>query len=725
MIGRFASLPIRFKLQLSLFIIALVLGGLALYATAEYGRGIQPTSGILVKTLAEERTNVLNMAVNMTTNTVTGLTNDQAAVKWYDALNSDPTNSEVRQTIADSFRTILSENHNFRQIRFVSPAGQVLVSVPPASSTDDTAQAYYQALKDHLPIGSVQNIYMGQISSDPNPSVDFVSIPVVNNKTLGYVVVSVDPTGTADPGVPSIYGALRVVNAPSGNIYFYLLSADGKISQPSAVTSPNARPDSINQILGEPFSAPRSYLSPLNSVPALGYAMPINKTQLTLVAETRLIQVGSSNEVGLFFIRMLLVVSGGFLLVALLIFLLDSSIARPVKQLLEMANGIASGRPQSEIKPIHQRDELGTLYQIFSTLTGQFRQDIRTLEVGVAQRTRDIEATRDIGQVISSIRELDALLNQVVELIRQRFENIYHAQVFLLDTKNENAVLRVSTGEAGAKLLSRGHQLPVGGQSLIGQVTAQGNPIVALDTASSPIHKANELLPETRAELALPLRAGGVVIGALDLQSKRTDAFSEADMRLFQNITDQLAIAITNARLFEESRARLTEIEALNRQLIGEAWREYKVERQQALSATGTADSEHWSDLQRQAIERGELVEQISEDTVTFAIPVSLRGQMLGAVEWDLPRNAYNENARQLGRELAARLAITADNARLFEQAQRLAERERLVNDITSKLSQQADVAQILKVAVQELGQALRLPQTSIRLATSQELEPR
>jgi GAF domain-containing protein len=108
---------------------------------------------------------------------------------------------------------------------------------------------------------------------------------------------------------------------------------------------------------------------------------------------------------------------------------------------------------------------------------------------------------------------------------------------------------------------------------------------------------------------------------------------------------------------------------------------------------------------------------------VSVAVPVSLRGEVLGAVEWDMPRVAYNENVRQLAQELAARLAITADNARLFEQAQRLAERERLVNTISSKLTEQTDVTQILRTAVREVGHALQVPQTSIRLAASRDTD--
>jgi GAF domain-containing protein len=124
-------------------------------------------------------------------------------------------------------------------------------------------------------------------------------------------------------------------------------------------------------------------------------------------------------------------------------------------------------------------------------------------------------------------------------------------------------------------------------------------------------------------------------------------------------------------------------------------------------------------------METGEVVQSVGEETVTLALPVSLRGQTIGAIEWDIPRSAYNENTLQLAHDLAARFAITADNTRLFEQSQRLASRERLVNEITSKLTQQTNVTQILQVAVKELGQALRVPQTSIRLAKSQDGDTR
>ena len=106
-------------------------------------------------------------------------------------------------------------------------------------------------------------------------------------------------------------------------------------------------------------------------------------------------------------------------------------------------------------------------------------------------------------------------------------------------------------------------------------------------------------------------------------------------------------------------------------------------------------------------------------DNMTFAVPVMLRDQVFGAVEWTVPQISYNENTRLLAWELAGRLAVSADNARLLEQSQRFAARERMVSDITNKLVQQANVEAVLQTAIRELGVALRVPQASIRLATT------
>lgn len=173
------------------------------------------------------------------------------------------------------------------------------------------------------------------------------------------------------------------------------------------------------------------------------------------------------------------------------------------------------------------------------------------------------ETSTVVTQQIFARRDLEILLKDTVELLINQFADIYHAQVFLIDPATKEAKLRASTGEIGSALLAKGHSLPVGSKSVIGQVTAQGKWVLASDTTTDPFHRANELLPNTLTELALPLRSKDSIIGALDLQSTKRNAFTESDVSMFQTLADQIAVAVDNARLFHEAREEAQRARAL------------------------------------------------------------------------------------------------------------------------------------------------------------------
>lgn len=391
-------------------------------------------------------------------------------------------------------------------------------------------------------------------------------------------------------------------------------------------------------------------------------------------------------------------------------------VARPLKQLEQGIERLANGIYDQPIPTGIGTDDINMTARVVNTFATQLARDFQNLEASIAQRTRDLEAARDIGQILSSLRDVTAISNRVIALIQERFADIYHAQVFLIDDRRVDAVLRASTGKVGEQLIARGHRLEVGSRSVIGQVTARGEPVIALDTVKDAVHKVNELLPETRSELALPMRTSEGIIGALDLQSRRADAFGESDIRLFQTVADQLSIAVQNARLFEELQARLKDIEDLNRLLIGDTWKSYIQSRRRRTGIQESPDNA-LTLLQHKALRTGQIAEMLDEDgSVHFAVPMILRGEILGAIEWQLQRTKYSENTKLLAKELANRLALAVDNARLLDESQQAASREQLLNEISSKLSQQADVSHILQIAVQELGRVLPVSQTIIRL---------
>ncbi|MBK9750945.1 MAG: GAF domain-containing protein [Chloroflexi bacterium] len=237
------------------------------------------------------------------------------------------------------------------------------------------------------------------------------------------------------------------------------------------------------------------------------------------------------------------------------------------------------------------------LFTVLFVLTGLILQLFLRLQeigldekVGKAARGRQELATltTQLAQRISRHFILSELLDSTVEDIRKTYPDIYHVQIFLTDEEANEARLVASTGEVGKALLRRKHSLPIGSRSVIGQVTANSTAVIAAAAGTETVHRRNEYLPDTAAEAAFPLRLGNALIGALDLQSKQVDAFSDPDS-IFQSLADSIAIAVDNARLFEQTESRvqenqrlldqmrttMREVERLNLELTGRSWQTF------------------------------------------------------------------------------------------------------------------------------------------------------
>ncbi len=165
------------------------------------------------------------------------------------------------------------------------------------------------------------------------------------------------------------------------------------------------------------------------------------------------------------------------------------------------------------------------------------------------RRSMHLIASSEVAKAATQILDIQELLTRCVDLIRTHF-GFYYAAIFLIDEAGEWAVLRAATGEAGKRLLEKGHRLGVGSQSMVGWVTANNAARIALDVGEEAIRFDNPELPKTHSEMALPLRVRGEVIGALDVQSTSLNAFTPEDIQTIQMMADQVAIAIDNARLF-------------------------------------------------------------------------------------------------------------------------------------------------------------------------------
>ncbi len=196
----------------------------------------------------------------------------------------------------------------------------------------------------------------------------------------------------------------------------------------------------------------------------------------------------------------------------------------------------------------------------------EIEQEQQRLMEALAHRNRQLQTAAQVSQSASSMLDPDRLIEQSVNLIKQQFD-LYYVGLFLVDEQNQYAVLRAGTGEAGRQMLAQGHRLVVGGDSMIGQCVALGQARIAQDVGQEALRFANPLLPETRSELALPLKTHHRCIGALTVQSCQEAAFSQDDIAVLQTMANQLAIAIENARFFRQLDQQLETLRQLNAEI--------------------------------------------------------------------------------------------------------------------------------------------------------------
>jgi putative methionine-R-sulfoxide reductase with GAF domain len=358
------------------------------------------------------------------------------------------------------------------------------------------------------------------------------------------------------------------------------------------------------------------------------------------------------------------------------------------------------------------------------------------LELLESTRRREtlLQTTAEVAQFTNREQELVPLLKRAIQLVSERFGH-YHVQVFLINPQGENAELVVSTGSVGETLLARKHKLAVGSRSVIGRTTAGGQPVVARDTDKDNVRFKNELLPETRAELAVPMYDGDKVIGALDVQSKDVEAFDDSEIQALQVLANLLASSVRNARLLEqqtrvaeenarlaqESNRNLQEIQRLNRELTGQVWRDFLRESNTTQGVTLVNDSllhsAEWTpDMTQAAL--GTLVQTNTPDGVRVAFPLRLRGEVIGAVEIEMPAAPSNVMLSDI-RAVLDRLTVSLENARLYDAAQAASAQETRLNQIASRYEKVTSVEELLRITMQELSQTLGAETGAIRLSAT------
>lgn len=372
-------------------------------------------------------------------------------------------------------------------------------------------------------------------------------------------------------------------------------------------------------------------------------------------------------------------------------------LAGPIIGIRDAARRISNGELAFRITKIPQTRELAELAIDVNTMTTNLSDLINALEERVAERTSEIsrkakhlQAATYIARQTAEVQDLSSLLNTVVKLVSDQF-GFYHTGIFLINETGSEAVLQAASSEGGQQMIERGHSLSVGTQGIVGYVAAQKKTRIALDVGLDPVFFNNPDLPMTRSEIALPLLVRNKVLGVLDIQSDQPQAFRQEDIDVLETLANQVAIAIDNARLLDESQATLMQLEALTALRTREAWRQKLQEKERVFTYTPL----------------GLRAEKLSaEGTNEVSVPITLRGQKIGKISIARKGDAgWNRTDQDLLAEVAGQVGLALDSIRLLEEATQRAKQEQIVGEMAFRFSQALDIDSLLQTATRELGQ--------------------
>jgi GAF domain-containing protein/HAMP domain-containing protein len=446
----------------------------------------------------------------------------------------------------------------------------------------------------------------------------------------------------------------------------------------------------------------------------------------------------------------------GFAAVILLTLFVGRTILVPVNQLYNAVQQMTRGDYESQVK-VTSKDEVGRLAQAFNDMAEDVQtrdRELRELATELQQRTQALETITEISRRLTTILDIDQLLQEVVANIQNTF-GYYHVHIYIINQTTGDLVMREGTGEVGRRLKAKGHRLKAG-QGIVGKVARSGEAFFAENVDEVPDFVRNPLLPKTQAELAVPIRKGDTILGVLDMQSEEVGSFSEEDLNLMQSIADQVAVVLENTRLFRQAQAAAVEAERLTHRLTRESWQDMTsrvsttgyVFTKSGVTPVSVSDSqtedEAWLPIMAESVQERKLTYHAGESDNNgqqvncLSIPLVLRNEVIGVIgieravadtapdisgeEAQKNSRAWSEDELATIQAIAEQVALALDAARLALETERAAWRDRVVGESIARVWASDEIEEVMKAAVTQLGDKLRASEVVIRLVSEDDL---
>ena len=347
-------------------------------------------------------------------------------------------------------------------------------------------------------------------------------------------------------------------------------------------------------------------------------------------------------------------------------------------------------------------------------------EESRNLELRVQERTNELSQKSEllrssafIARSVAELQDMSTLREKAVHLTSDLF-GFYHVAIYLFDKERRIAFLQAASSDIGKKMMESGFQIESNPTNVTGYVSDQNKSYISIDTQDAKAHLRSEgKLELSHAQLAIPLTVRGKIIGIMDFQSKESRAFNQDEIEILQSLADQIALSIDSARLLDETKAFVNELEALTTQQMGDVWKRSLASRSLAYQYTPSG------------IKSITPNQDTTENDKDLQIPLRLRGQDIGRIAFRGKKTVrWTASARDLVEKVATQVALALDNSRLLEETRQRATQQQTVNEISTRLNRSLDIDTLLQTVTRELGKLPEVAEVSVFVGELNESGP-
>jgi GAF domain-containing protein len=280
----------------------------------------------------------------------------------------------------------------------------------------------------------------------------------------------------------------------------------------------------------------------------------------------------------------------------------------------------------------------------------------------------------------------------------------------------------------------------------VARAAREGQVITVENVRQDPSWLPNPLLPDTHSEMAVPVMLDKNVVGVLDIQSEQVGGLTGQDETIMLGLALQIAVAVRNARMFTETQNALNQAQRLQSVYTGQAWSKFSATRLNQFEIRHTEESaplekittpEAVAALQQQqtiGLQLGNGAAVSAEEQVdapankaakALATPLKLRDQIIGVLgirDEANPHRRWSDDEIALIEAVSEQMSLAIENARLFEETGRRAGRERMIAEVTQQVWASAEIEEVMRTAVAQLGDKLQASEVVLRLGADEDL---